>query len=126
MVDLIADMLTRIRNAQKAGHKTVVIPLSNLKFEIAKILKKENYLEDFKKYGKGGKKVLEINLKYPAAISDIKRISKPGLRIYVGARQVKNVKSGYGISIISTSKGLMTSKEARNLHLGGEVLLEIS
>lgn len=125
-MDSIADMLTRIRNAQKAGHKTVVVPLSNLKFEIAKILKKENYLEDFKKYGKGGKKVLEINLKYPAAISEIKRISKPGLRIYVGARQVKNVKSGYGISVISTSKGLMTSKEALNSRLGGEVLLEIS
>lgn len=125
-MDSIADMLTRIRNAQKAGHKTVVVPLSNLKFEIAKILKKENYLEDFKKYGKGGKKVLEINLKYPAAISEIKRISKPGLRIYVGARQVKNVKSGYGISVISTPKGLMTSKEALNSRLGGEVLLEIS
>lgn len=125
MVDPIADMLTRIRNAQKAGHKAVVIPLSGLKFEIAKILKKENYVEDFKKSGKGNKKVLEINLKYPAAISEIKKISKPGLRIYVGAKEIKNVKNGFGISIISTSKGLMTSKEARNSHLGGEILLEV-
>ena len=136
--DPISDMLTRIRNAQKAEHKTVIIPLSDLKFEIAKILKKENYISDFstpkgrdiasggKKLSKGGKKVLEINLKYPAAINEIKRISKPGLRVYVGARKVKNVKSGYGISIISTSKGLMTNKEARNSRLGGEVLLEVS
>lgn len=126
MVDPIADMLTRIRNAQKAGHKTVIIPLSGLKFEIAKILKKENYVEDFKKSGKGSEKVLEIHLKYPAAISEIKKISKPGLRIYVRAKKVKNVKSGYGISIISTPKGLMTNKEARNSHLGGEILLEVS
>lgn len=125
MNDPISDMLTRIRNAGKAGHKTVTIPLSNLKFEIAKILKIEGYLEDFKKSGKGSKKVLEINLKYPAAISEIKRVSKPGQRFYVKADKIKQFKSGYGISIISTPKGLMTNKEAKKSGLGGEVLLEI-
>lgn len=125
MNDPISDMLTRIRNAGKAGHKTVNIPLSDLKFEIAKILKKESYLEDFKKSGKGNKKVLEINLKDPAAISEIKRVSKPGQRIYLKADKIKQFKSGYGISIISTSKGLMTNKEAKKSGLGGEVLLEI-
>lgn len=125
MNDPISDMLTRIRNAYKAGHKTVNIPLSDLKFEIAKILKVEGYLEDFKKSGKGSKKVLEINLKYPAAISEIKRVSKPGRRFYVKADKIKQFKSGYGVSIISTSKGLMTSKEAKKTGLGGEVLLEI-
>ncbi len=118
-------MLTRIRNAGKAGHKTVDIPLSDLKFEIAKILKKEGYLEDFKKSGKGNKKVLEINLKDPAAISEIKRVSKSGQRFYVKADKIKQFKSGYGVSIISTSRGLMTNKEAKKSGLGGEVLLEI-
>ena len=125
MNDPISDMLTRIRNAGKAGHKTVTIPLSDLKFEIAKILKIEGYLEDFKRLGKGSKKVLEINLKYPAAISEIKRVSKPGQRFYVKADKIKQFKSGYGVSIISTPKGLMTNKEAKKSNLGGEVLLEI-
>ncbi len=123
--DPISDMLTRIRNAGKAGHKTVTIPLSDLKFEIAKILKIEGYLEDFKKSGKGSKKVLEINLKYPAVINEIKRVSKPGQRFYVKADKMKQFKSGYGVSIISTPKGLMTNKEAKKSGLGGEVLLEI-
>ena len=125
MNDPISDMLTRIRNAGKAGHKTVTIPLSDLKFEIAKILKIEGYLEDFKRLGKGSKKVLEINLKYPAAISEIKRVSKPGQRFYVKADKIKQFKSDYGVSIISTPKGLMTNKEAKKSNLGGEVLLEI-
>ena len=124
-MDPISDMLTRIRNAQKAEHKSVIMPLSKIKLEIAKILKKEGYIEDFKKSEKKGKKSLEIDLKYPPAINEIKRISKPGQRFYVKADKIKQVKSGYGISIISTSKGLMTGKEAKKAGLGGETLLEI-
>ena len=124
-MDPISDMLTRIRNAQKAGHQTVSIPVSNLKIEIAKILKKENYISDWGKSGKEIKKIIEVTLKYPIAINEIKRISKSGQRFYVKADKIKQVKSGYGISIISTSKGLMTGKEAKKAGLGGETLLEI-
>lgn len=124
-MDPISDMLTRIRNAQVAEHKTVIMPLSNIRAEIAKILKKENYIEDFKKSGKNSKKFLEINLKFPAAINEIKRISKPGQRFYIKADKIKPMKNGYGVSIISTPKGLMTNKEAKKSGLGGEVLLEI-
>ena len=125
MVDPISDMLTRIRNAQSAGHETVEVSLSKIKFEIAKILKREKYIDDYKKSGKGVDKVLEISLKSPAAIQEIKRVSKPGQRIYAKALELKQVKNGYGISIVSTPKGLMTSKEARRARLGGEVLFEI-
>ena len=125
MVDPISDMLTRIRNAQKAEHKSVVMPLSKIKLEIAKILKKENYIENFGKSDKKGKKFLEVDLKYPAAINEIKRVSKPGQRFYVKADKIKQFKSGYGVSVISTPKGLMTNKEAKKAGLGGEVLLEI-
>ena len=125
MVDPISDMLTRIRNAQKAEHKSVIMPLSKIKLEIAKILKKEGYIEELKKSDKKEKKLLEIDLKYPVAINEIKRISKPGQRVYIKADKIKPVKNGYGISIISTPKGLMTGKEARKASLGGEVLLEV-
>ncbi len=123
MNDPISDMLTRIRNAQKAEHKSVIMPLSKIKLEIAKILKKENYIDDFSV--RSGKKLLEIDLKYPKAINEIKRVSKPGQRFYIKVDKIKPVKSGYGCSIISTPKGLMTNKEARKVGLGGEVLLEI-
>jgi len=125
MVDPISDMLTRIRNAQKAEHKSVIMPLSKIKLEIAKILKKEGYIEELKKSDKKEKKLLEIDLKYPVAINEIKRISKPGQRVYIKADKIKPVKNGYGISIISTPKGLMTGKEAKKAGLGGEALLEI-
>ncbi|MFH1392803.1 MAG: 30S ribosomal protein S8 [Patescibacteria group bacterium] len=125
MVDPISDMLTRIRNAQSAGHETVEVSLSKIKFEIAKILKREKYIVDYKKSGKGNDKVLEIGLKHPAAIQEIKRISKPGRRIYAKAPELKQVKNGYGVSIVSTPKGLMTGKEARKARLGGEILFEI-
>jgi len=118
-------MLTRIRNAQSAGHGTVEISLSKIKFEVAKILKREKYIEDYKKSGKGNDKVLEIILKQPAAIQEIKRISKPGKRIYVRALELKQVKNDQGISVVSTPKGLMTNKEARKARLGGEILFEI-
>lgn len=123
--DPISDMLTRIRNAQASEHKSAVIPLSKIKLEIAKVLKKEGYIEDFKKSDNKGKGFLEINLKYPPAINEIKRVSKSGQRFYVKAGKIKMFKNGYGISVISTPKGLMTSKEARKAGLGGEVLLEV-
>lgn len=125
MTDPISDMLTRIRNAQTSEHKSVTIPLSKIKLEIAVILKRENYINGYEKLGKGEKKLLEIDLKYPTPISEVKRVSKPGQRIYKNAKEIKPVKNGYGLSIISTSKGLMTNKEAKKTGLGGEVLLEI-
>jgi len=118
-------MLPRIRNAQSAGHETVEVSLSKIKFEIAKILKREKYIDDYKKSGKGNNKVLEISLKHPAAIQEIKMISKPGQRIYAKALEIKQVKNSYGVSIVSTPKGLMTGKEARKARLGGEILFEI-
>lgn len=121
MVDQISDMLTRIRNAQMAEHKTVIIPLSKIKLEIVKILKKEGYINNFS----AKKNFLEIDLKFPAAINEIKRISKPGRRFYIKSDKIKPIKNGYGTSIISTPMGLMTNKEARKAGLGGEVLLEI-
>ncbi len=125
MVDPISDMLIRIKNAQSAGHKSVIVPLSKIKIEIAKILKNEKYIGDFKKAGKGVKKILEVDLIYPSAIQEVKRISKQGQRIYCGASELKRIKNGYGISVVSTPKGLMTNKEARKARLGGEVLFEI-
>ena len=125
MVDSIADMLNRIRNSQAVSHPTVSFPFSKLKYEIAMILKKEGFVREVEKKGKKQKKTLEISLKYPPVISNLKRISKPGRRIYVPAKQIKRVQAGYGIAIISTSKGLMTNKEARKRKLGGEILCEI-
>lgn len=125
MVNPISDMLTRIRNAIKAGHKTVDIPLSNLKLEISRILKREDYINDYKKSSNGGKKTIEIDLKYPPTINSIKMVSRPGQRVYFKSPQLRSVKSGSGISIVSTPKGLMTNKDAKKANLGGEVLLEI-
>ncbi len=124
-MDPISDMLTRIRNAQSAGHKTVDVPLSKIKAEIAAVLKREKYIEDFKKIGKGVQKFIEISLKEPSIIGEMKRISKPGRRVYVKAADLKPVKSGFGMIVISTPKGLMTNKEARKAKLGGEALFEI-
>jgi small subunit ribosomal protein S8 len=127
-MDPIADMLTQIRNAQAVLYPTVEIPYSNLKFEIAKILEKEKFVEKVEKKGKKTKRTIEITLKYEKktpAISGLRRISKPGQRIYLPYKKIKKVKGGYGIAIISTSEGLMTDKEARRQKLGGEVLCEI-
>ena len=103
----------------------VSVPLSKIKLEIARILKQEGYIDNFKKSGKGSDKVIEINLKYPPVIREIKKISKPGRRVYVNVSKMRSIKSGHGISIISTSKGLMTNKEAHKARLGGEILVEI-
>jgi len=127
MTDPITDMLNRIRNAQAVLKETVEVPFSNFKYEIAKILEKNGFIEKVEKKGKKTKKIIEITLKYDnkiPAISGLKRISKPGQTIYLGHRKIKRVKGGYGIAIISTSKGLMTDKEARKQKLGGEVICE--
>ena len=127
-MDPISNMLTSIRNALAVGHPTVSVPFSNLKYKIAKILEKEDFIEKAEKKGKGVKKSLEITLKYEGkvpAISGLKRISKPGQKIYLSYKKIKKVKEGLGIAIISTSKGLMTNKETRKQKLGGEVICEI-
>lgn len=127
-MDPIADMLTKIRNSQAVFKETVVISFSNLKHEIAKILEKEGLVLKIEKKGKKIKKTIEITLKYDnkiPAISGLKKISKPGQRIYLPAKKIKSVRGGYGLSIISTSKGVMTNKEARKQKTGGEVLCEI-
>ncbi len=136
MVDPISDMLNRIRNAQAVLHQMVSIPFSNLKYEIAKILEKEGFVEKVEKKGRKEKKVVEITLKkkeiseeseeeIKPAISGLKRISKPGQRIYTGAKEIRRVRGGYGIAIISTPKGIMADKEARRKKLGGEIICEI-
>ncbi len=127
-MDPIADMLTSIRNAQAVLQKTVNVPFSRLKFGIAKILEREGFIEKAERRGRGVKKVIEIRLKYEdkkPAISGIRRISKQGQRIYLAANEIHPVRSGYGILIISTSKGLMTDKEARKLKIGGEAICEV-
>lgn len=127
-MDPIADMLTSIRNAQAVLKETVSFPYSEMKFEIAKILKQENFVGEIEKKGRKPKKLITIKLKYDnnePVISGLKRISKPGQRIYTAAGKIRRVKSGYGILIISTSKGLMADKEARKKNLGGEILCEI-
>jgi len=133
MTDPLADMFTRINNAQSVSHPTVDIPFSKLKYEIAKILEKENFIEKIEKPKaktgvRGEGKVLKIFLKYKdkiPAISEIKMISRPSQRIYLKSDKIKPIKGGYGVIVISTSGGLMSGKEARKQKLGGEVLCEI-
>lgn len=126
LIDPIADMLTRIRNAYKARHKKVTMPSSKLKTKIAKILQEEGYIKDFKVIQEKTFNVLEIELNYgpnqEPAISGIKRISKPGLRVYAKKQQIPKVLGGLGIAIISTSKGVMTDRKANKENVGGEVL----
>ena len=126
ITDPVADMLTRIRNANSAKHETVDVPASNLKKAIAQILLDEGYIKAFNLVENGNQGIIRITLKYQAkkeqVISGLKRVSKPGLRIYAGADEIPYVLKGLGIAIISTSKGVMTDKKARELHIGGEVL----
>ncbi len=127
-MDPIADMLNRIKNAQKIGHQTLEIPFSKMKFEIAKIMEREGLLGKTEKKGLKAKQTLVLKLKYDqgaGAISDLRRKSKPGCRLYVGASEIRPIKQGYGLAIISTSRGLMTDKEARKNKIGGEILCEI-
>jgi small subunit ribosomal protein S8 len=128
MIDPITDMLNQIRNAAAVQKAEVLIPLSKAKYEIASILLRENLISEAKKTTKGKIKLIKIGLKYDngvSAISGLKRVSKQGQRIYAGAKELKQVKGGYGISIVTTSKGLMTNKEARKNKLGGEVICEV-
>ena len=126
MTDPVADMLTRIRNGLHAGHETCSIPCSKIKVEIAKILKAEGYITDYKVDGEGKDKAITITLKYGTdgnkVISGIKRISKPGLKVYAKSDAIPRVLNGLGIAIISTSQGLMTDRDARKKALGGEVV----
>ena len=129
MTDPIADMLTRIRNAQMTEKVTVVMPSSQLKVAIAKVLKDEGYIEDFRVSGEQVKPQLEIALKYYAGrpvIEKIERISKPGLRIYRGKEDLPRIMNGLGVAIVSTSKGVMTDRKARASGIGGEVLCVVA
>ena len=127
--DPIADMLTRIRNANSAKHKTVDVPASKMKTAIAEILFREGYIKSFEVISNENQGIIRITLKYDEkgtrVIDGIKRISKPGLRVYAGKEELPRVLNGLGIAIISTSKGLMTDKEAREAGVGGEVLAYI-
>ena len=123
--DVIADMLTRIRNANDAKHESVDIPASNMKKAIAKILLDEGYIKDYTIEDENVQGSIKITLKYngrESAISGLRRVSKPGLRVYAGADELPKVLRGLGIAIVSTSKGIMTDKKARELNVGGEVL----
>ncbi len=126
ITDPIADMLTRIRNANSAKHDTVDVPASNMKKAIAEILLAEGYIKSYQIVDDGTQGIIRIALKYNAGkekvIQGLRRVSKPGLRVYAGADELPKVLKGLGIAIISTSKGIMTDKKAREAHVGGEVL----
>ena len=126
MTDPIADMLSRIRNGNDARHKSVEIPASNIKAEIARILLEEGYIKSYDVLEEGPQGKINVELKYgnndEKVISGIKRISKPGLRVYAKSTEIPRVLGGLGVAVISTSKGIMTDREARKEHVGGEVL----
>lgn len=128
MIDPISDMLTRIRNASKVRHEKVAAPYSKLKSEILSILKKEGYIEDYETVKQDKIDVLEITLGYNdniSKITDLQKISKPSQRIYVDKNKIPRFKQGLGLMIISTSKGLMTDKQARKNKIGGELMCEV-
>jgi len=129
MTDPIADMLTRMRNAIVAKHSRVDIPASKLKLEIARILKEEGYINNFVTKGEGVRRTLRIFLRYDgrgtSSISHLARVSRPGRRVYMGSDKIPKVLGGYGVNIVSTSRGLMSGKRARRENVGGEVLAEI-
>jgi small subunit ribosomal protein S8 len=129
MTDPIADMLTRMRNAIAAKHSRVDIPASKLKLEIARILKEEGYINNFVVKGEGVRRTLRIFLRYDtrgtSSISHLERVSRPGRRVYLGSDEIPKVLGGYGINIVSTSRGLMSGKRARRENVGGEVLAAI-
>lgn len=128
MTDPITDMLNRIKNAQAVDHKTVEVPYSKIKFEIAKLLKKEGLIDGMEKYGRTIQKTIKIELKHEnrnPAIAGARRLSKPGQRLYYAHSDIPHVRYGKGIVIVSTSQGLMTDREARRKKIGGELLFEI-
>ncbi len=129
MTDPIADMLTRIRNAQAVKKETVVFPYSKIKWEILNVLSKSDYIKGLDKTNKKNKKFIEIILKYDEEktpkISELKRVSKPSRRVYVHAKDIWFFKKGLGIKVLSTPKGVLSDKESKKLNVGGEILLEI-
>lgn len=128
MTDPISDMLTRLRNAATVRAKTVSMPMSKMKFAIAKLLQSEGYLTKVETFTEGPHPMLRVDLTYDEhgpRISAVKRVSKPGLRVYVKAEELKAVRSGFGMAIVSTPNGLMTSQEARKRRLGGELICEV-
>ena len=125
MTDPIADMLTRIRNANQAKHESVTMPASRLKLEILSVLKNEGYISEYEKIEDGKQGVIKVTLKYnnkDRVIKGLKKISKPGLRVYAKSSELPKVLNGLGVAIISTSNGIMTDREARSKKLGGEVI----
>ena len=129
MTDPIADMLTRIRNAIAAGHTRVDIPGSKLKMEVARILKEEGYINSFTTKGEGVKYAIRVFLRYDtkgqSSITHLARVSRPGRRVYVGSTDIPRVLGGYGVNIVSTSRGLMSGKAAKAANVGGEILAEV-
>jgi small subunit ribosomal protein S8 len=128
LTDPVADFLARIRNAIRARHQKLDVPASKLKAEIARILKEEGYISNFKTQEEDGKQILRVYLKYAgseAAILDLARISRPGCRVYIGRDEIKRVQGGLGISIMTTPKGVMTGRQARREGVGGELLCEV-
>ena len=129
LTDPVADFLARIRNAIRARHQKLDVPASKLKAEIARILKEEGYIANYKAAEENGHQVIRVYLKYGAnnegAIRDLKRISRPGCRVYVGRDEIKRVQGGLGISILTTPKGVMTGRQARREGVGGEFLCEV-
>jgi len=130
VTDPIADMLTRIRNGIQARHPRVDMPSSKLKVEVARILKEEGYISNFKVGDEGKKKVLKVFLKYASdgtnAIASIDRVSKPGRRVYVGSQSIPRILGGLGVSILTTPRGVLTGKAARKAGVGGEVLCSVA
>ncbi|MFZ0270665.1 MAG: 30S ribosomal protein S8 [Acidobacteriaceae bacterium] len=129
LTDPVADFLTRIRNSIRARHQKLDVPASKLKAEIARILKEEGYISNFKTTEENGRPVLRVYLKYgannEAAIRDLERVSRPGCRVYIGRDEIRRVQGGLGISIMTTPRGVMTGRQARREGVGGEVLCEI-
>ena len=129
LTDPVADFLTRIRNAHRARHQKLDVPASRLKAEIARILKEEGYIANYKPVEENGQNVLRVYLKYgannEAAIRDLQRVSRPGCRVYVGKDEIRRVQGGLGISIMTTPKGVMTGRQARREGVGGEILCEV-
>lgn len=129
MTDPVADFLARIRNSIKARHQKVDVPASKLKLEIARILKEEGYITNFKPTEEEGNKVIRVYLKYgpdnAPAIAQVSRVSRPGCRVYVGRNEIPRVLGGLGINILTTPKGVMTGRQARKEGLGGEILCEV-
>ena len=129
LTDPVADFLTRIRNAMRARHQKLDVPASKLKAEIARILKEEGYIANYKPTEEDGMKVIRVYLKYgpnnESVIRDLKRISRPGCRVYQGKNEIRRVQGGFGIAILTTPKGVMTGRQARREGVGGELLCEV-